>query len=127
VTVSQQLGASIGTSLLNTIYATAIASYLVAHESSARLIGRAALNDLAVAHGYDIAFWWTCAIAAVGAVVAALLLRPGPLVSPAVTTAETRPLTARLAVNRRSNPRRHVAAQVLYPIRFRRSPTREGT
>ena len=95
VTVSQQLGASIGTSLLNTIYATAIASYLVAHESSARLIGRAALNDLAVAHSYDVAFWWTCAIAAGGAVVAALLLRPGPLVSPAVTTAETRPLTAR--------------------------------
>ena len=94
VTVGQQLGASISTSLLNMVYATAIASYLVAHESSARLIGRAALNDLAVAYGYDIAFWWTCAIAAGGAVVAALLLRPGPLVSPAVTTAETRPLRA---------------------------------
>lgn len=31
VTVSQQLGASVGTSLLNTIYASAVSSYLAAH------------------------------------------------------------------------------------------------
>jgi hypothetical protein len=56
VTVSQQLGASIGTSLLNTIFATAVASYLVTHESSTRFITRAALNN-GLAHGYDVAFW----------------------------------------------------------------------
>ena len=71
VTVSQQLGASIGTSLLNTIFATAVASYLVTHESSTRFITRAALNNAALAHGYDIAFWWTCAITAGGAAIAA--------------------------------------------------------
>jgi EmrB/QacA subfamily drug resistance transporter len=77
VTVGQQLGASIGTSLLNTIFASAVASYLVAHASA----GRAA-SALASAHGYDTAFWWTTAIAACGALVAGLLLRSGPLSNP---------------------------------------------
>lgn len=79
VTVGQQLGASIGTSLLNTLFASAVASYLVAHESSARLIGHGSLNGLALAHGYDTAFWWASGIAAGGAVVAGLLFRTGPL------------------------------------------------
>jgi EmrB/QacA subfamily drug resistance transporter len=88
VTVSQQLGASIGTSLLNTIFATAVASYLVTHESSTRFINRAALNNAALAHGYDTAFWWTCAITAGGAAIAAFLLRPGPLTGPAKATSD---------------------------------------
>ena len=46
VTVGQQLGASIGTSLLNTIFASAVTSYLTLHIASARLIGRAALPVL---------------------------------------------------------------------------------
>lgn len=79
VNVGQQLGASIGVSLLNTIFTSAVASYLVGHASSRTFIGPQALNSLALAHGYDTAFWWMCAIAAGGAVVAALLLRPGPL------------------------------------------------
>jgi EmrB/QacA subfamily drug resistance transporter len=88
VTVSQQLGASIGTALLNTIFATAVASYLVTHQSSTRFITRAALNNAALAHGYDTAFWWTCAITAGGAAIAALLLRPGPLAGPAKAKSE---------------------------------------
>lgn len=79
VTVGQQLGASIGVSLLNTIFASAVASYLVGHEASRTLIRPEALSQLALAHGYDTAFWWMCGIAAGGAVVAGLLLRPGPL------------------------------------------------
>jgi hypothetical protein len=79
VTVGQQLGASVGTSLLNTIFASAVASYLAAHLAAARLIGRPALTGLALAHGYDTAFWWTAGIFAVGAVTAGALLRPGPL------------------------------------------------
>ena len=79
VTVGQQLGASIGTSLLNTIFAGAVASYLVAHPSSAGLIRHVSLTGLAFAHGYDTAFWWASAIAAGGAVVAGLLFRAGPL------------------------------------------------
>jgi EmrB/QacA subfamily drug resistance transporter len=80
VTVGQQLGASIGTSLLNTIFAGAVASYLAVHLAEARIIGRAGLTGLALAHGYDTAFWWTAAILVGGAVVAGSLFRRGPLV-----------------------------------------------
>jgi EmrB/QacA subfamily drug resistance transporter len=79
VTVGQQLGASVGTSLLNTIFASAITSYIAAHLAAARLLGRPALTGLALAHGYDTAFWWTAGIFAVGAVVGGVLLRSGPL------------------------------------------------
>jgi hypothetical protein len=96
VTVGQQLGASVGTALLNTIFAGAVASYLTANIASARLTSRPALTGLALAHGYDTAFWWTAGIFTAGAVVGATLLRNGPLVrkdtpSPApggVTTAQ---------------------------------------
>jgi hypothetical protein len=80
VTVGQQLGASIGTSLLNTIFAAAVASYLAANLASARIIGRQALAGLALAHGYDTAFWWVAGIFAAGAVIGAALFRRGPLV-----------------------------------------------
>jgi len=73
------LGASVGTSLLNTIFAAAVTSYITAHLATARLIGRQALTGLALAHGYDTAFWWTAGIFAFGAVIAGALLRPGPL------------------------------------------------
>ena len=77
VTVGQQLGASIGTSLLNTIFASAVASYVAAHATSG--LGRQALTGLALAHGYDTAFWWIAGILAGGAIVAGVLFRPGPL------------------------------------------------
>jgi hypothetical protein len=79
VTVGQQLGASIGTSLLNTIFASAVASYITAHIASARTIGRPALTEMALAHGYDTAFWWTAGILVGGAIVAGALFRAGPL------------------------------------------------
>ena len=79
VTVGQQLGASVGTSLLNTLFAAAVTSYLAAHLAAARLTGRPALTGLALAHGYDTAFWWTAGIFAAGAVTGGALLRPGPL------------------------------------------------
>jgi MFS family permease len=79
VTVGQQLGASIGTSLLNSIFAGAVATYLTAHLATSRIIGRQALTGLALAHGYDTAFWWIAGIFAGGAVVGGVFLRPGPL------------------------------------------------
>jgi EmrB/QacA subfamily drug resistance transporter len=79
VTVGQQLGASVGTSLLNTIFTAAVTSYTTAHLASARLIGRPALIGLALVHGYDTAFWWTAGIFAGGAVIGGTLLRRGPL------------------------------------------------
>ena len=96
VTVGQMLGGSVGTSLLNTIFASAFTSYLTAHLAAARVVGGQALTGLALAHGYDTAFWWISGIFAVGAVVGGVLLRRGPLIqsappSPAqggVTTAQ---------------------------------------
>jgi EmrB/QacA subfamily drug resistance transporter len=79
VTVGQMLGGSVGTSLLNTIFASAIASYITTHLAAARLIGREALAGLALAHGYDTAFWWIAGIFAGGAVIAGTLFRRGPL------------------------------------------------
>jgi len=90
VTVGQQLGASIGTSLLNTIFATAMTSYISTH-SSAASGSRTALINLASAHGYRTAFWWSCGIAAGGAVVSALLLHSGPLVSQATAPVSSQP------------------------------------
>jgi len=87
VTVGQMLGGSVGTSLLNTIFASAIASYLTAHLASARLIGRQALSGLALAHGYDTAFWWIAGTFAAGAVIGGTLLRRGPLVQQSAQTA----------------------------------------
>jgi len=52
----------------------------------------APLNALAVAHGYDTAFWWASAIVAGGAVVAGLLLRRGQLT--AHLTAGVQPVQA---------------------------------
>jgi EmrB/QacA subfamily drug resistance transporter len=79
VTVGQMLGGSVGTSLLNTIFASAFASYITAHLAAARLIGRQALAGLALAHGYDTAFWWVAGIFAGGAVIAGVMFRRGPL------------------------------------------------
>src|SRR5260221_907371 len=79
VTAGQQLGASVGTSLLNTIFAAAVTGYLTAHLAAARLIGRPALTGLALAHGYDTPFRWTPGLFAAAAVTAGALPRPGPL------------------------------------------------
>ena len=79
VTVGQMLGGSVGTALLNTIFTAAVTSYLTTHFTAAGIIGRQALAGLALAHGYDTAFWSIAGIFAGGAVVGGVLLRRGPL------------------------------------------------
>ncbi len=78
----QQIGGSIGTSLLNTLAASATAAYLTAHITPATLVhGHPApqLVSLALVHGYHTAFWWSASIFAAGAVICGALLRRGPL------------------------------------------------
>jgi hypothetical protein len=80
--VGQQLGGSIGTSLLNTIATSAAVSYFASRLSPAIAASRQAgrvLQAAAVVHGYTTAFWWTAGIFAVGGVVCGSLLRRGPL------------------------------------------------
>jgi hypothetical protein len=80
VNTGQQVGGSIGTSLLNTMAASAAASYLAAHlgrRTAAAGRPTAMLTELAQVHGYTTAFWWAAALFAAGSVLAALLFRPG--------------------------------------------------
>ena len=78
VNTMQQVGGSVGTALLNTIAATAASTYAAAHLSHAtNPVGLQLLKANAAIHSYTTAFWWAAGIFAVGAVVVALVLRPG--------------------------------------------------
>jgi hypothetical protein len=76
------LGGSVGSALLNSIFAAAVTAYLTAHLAAARLTGHQALTGQALVHAYTTAFWWSAGIFAAGAVICGALLRPGPLAQP---------------------------------------------
>ncbi|HEX3996000.1 MAG TPA: MFS transporter, partial [Acetobacteraceae bacterium] len=65
---TQQIGGSLGTSLLNTFYASAVSSYVVAHH-----LNPSGFNPSAAIHGYHVAFWIGVGLMA-GAFVAILVL-----------------------------------------------------
>ena len=69
VNTTQQVGGSIGTALLSTLFASAVSGFIA--DNGPRAAGEAAV------HGYTTAFWWSAAIFAVGAIVSLLLLRSG--------------------------------------------------
>jgi hypothetical protein len=71
VNVGQQIGGSIGTALLSTLAASATTSYLSGKTPTPAVIAQASLES------YTTAFSAAAIIFAVGAVVAALLIRPG--------------------------------------------------
>jgi EmrB/QacA subfamily drug resistance transporter len=68
VNTSQQVGGSVGTALLSTIFASATAAYASSH---ARTPG---LNNAASIHGYTTAFAWAAGIFALGLLLALLIL-----------------------------------------------------
>ena len=70
---SQQIGASVGTALLNTLAATAAASYLVAHPGGAGAVAAATV------HGFASAAAWAAGSLALGAVVGGLLIDARPV------------------------------------------------
>ena len=74
VNVGQQVGGSLGTALLNTVAVSATTAYLATHH------GGRSTTATATVHGYTVAFWWSAAIFAAGALVCGLLLpgRPSP-------------------------------------------------
>jgi hypothetical protein len=71
VNTSQQIGGSVGTSLLSTLFASAVASYTADHLHTTGLANAAAV------HGYTTAFWWAVGIFALGFLLALVIL-PGP-------------------------------------------------
>jgi EmrB/QacA subfamily drug resistance transporter len=68
---TQQIGASLGTALLNTLYASAVTAFLVANVRVPSDAQR--LQSEALIHGYHVAFFWGAVLLA-GALVAAVLL-----------------------------------------------------
>jgi EmrB/QacA subfamily drug resistance transporter len=77
VNTNQQVGGSIGTALLNTLAASALTAYVLAHGRGPLVLAEAAV------HSYVVAFWISAAILAGSAVVCALVLPSGTL-TPAV-------------------------------------------
>ncbi|MET9558438.1 MFS transporter [Streptomyces sp. NPDC006645] len=71
VNAGQQIGAAIGTALLNTIAVSATTRYLATHPH----ISDAATH--ATVHGNTVAFWATVAVLILGALTCGLLIRPG--------------------------------------------------
>jgi len=71
VNTSQQIGGSIGTAVLSTIFTGAVTGYATTHARSPALPLEAAM------HGYTTAFWCSSAVFVVGAVVSAIVFRSG--------------------------------------------------
>jgi EmrB/QacA subfamily drug resistance transporter len=71
VNTSQQVGGSIGTALLSTLFASSAAAFASSHAPGA------GLREAATVHGYTTAFWWAAGIFAVGLIVALLVLPSG--------------------------------------------------
>jgi predicted MFS family arabinose efflux permease len=70
VNTSQQVGGSVGTSLLSRIFASAVASYEASH------LRTPGLADAAAVHGYTVALWWAVGIFVLGLLLAVVII-PG--------------------------------------------------
>ena len=68
VNTSQQVGGSVGTALLSTIFASATAAYASSHA------GQPGVTNAATIHGYTTAFAWAAGIFALGLILALLIL-----------------------------------------------------
>ncbi len=85
VNTMQQVGGSIGTALLSSIFAGAVTAYADGRAPSPQVL------EAATVHGYTVAFWVAAAVFATGAVVVGMLV-PSLRVAPAHGAAE--PVTA---------------------------------
>ena len=72
VNTSQQVGGSVGTSLLNSLATSAAASFLVGKRPTPAVVSQSQL------HSYTVAYWWSAAFFAFGCVITFLLFRAGP-------------------------------------------------
>ena len=68
VNTSQQIGGSVGLSLLSTVSASAAAAYARTH------LGLPGLASAAAVHGYTAGFWWAAGIFATGLLLALVVL-----------------------------------------------------
>jgi EmrB/QacA subfamily drug resistance transporter len=69
---SQQIGGSLGTALLNTLFAAAVTSFLTSNARSPQDVQR--LAPAAFIHGYHVAFFWAAMLLAVAFLVTSVLI-----------------------------------------------------
>jgi MFS family permease len=82
VNTMQQVGGSIGTALLSSIFASAVTSYADGRTPSAGLAAAATV------HGYTVAFWVAAGVFAVGAVIVGAVVPSVRVVEPHGAAAE---------------------------------------
>ncbi len=69
---SQQIGASVGTALLNTVAATASAAYLTSHAHTSNVVAQATV------HGFAVASVWAAGSLTLGAIVGGIFIDAHP-------------------------------------------------
>ena len=72
INTTQQIGGSLGTALLNTIFTSAVAGYVTSHQSS---LADPGFQGVATVHGYTVAFWVSAGLIGLAAVIALVLVR----------------------------------------------------
>ncbi|MDY7090827.1 MAG: MFS transporter [Actinomycetota bacterium] len=78
INTTQQIGGSLGTALLNTIFTSAVAGYLADHRAEITSPDQVpALQAVATVHSYTVAFWVSAALIGLAALVAVILVRAG--------------------------------------------------
>ena len=76
INTTQQIGGSLGTALLNTIFTSAVASYLLDHQAQVTDPSQLpALQAVATVHSYTIAFWVGAGLIGLASVIALVLIR----------------------------------------------------
>ena len=83
------MGGSVGTSLLNTLAASAVSAYALANHATATSV--ATLQAQATVHGYQVVFTYAAVFLVAGAVIVGLLLRRGAVASLEITGLRDKP------------------------------------
>jgi EmrB/QacA subfamily drug resistance transporter len=76
INTTQQVGGSLGTALLNTIFTSAVAGYITDHQGEITNPSQLpALQNVATVHSYTIAFWVSAALIGLASVIALVLVK----------------------------------------------------
>jgi EmrB/QacA subfamily drug resistance transporter len=76
INTTQQVGGSLGTALLNTIFTSAVASYLTSHKPSGTSPQAVqTFQATATVHSYTVAFWVSAGLIGLATLIAAVMIR----------------------------------------------------
>jgi EmrB/QacA subfamily drug resistance transporter len=76
INTTQQIGGSLGTALLNTIFTSAVAGYITDHQAELTSPDQLpALQQVATVHSYTVAFWVGAALIGLASLIAVILVR----------------------------------------------------